>query len=322
MNNNDIILSVAVITYNQEKTISKTLDSILGQEHDYPYEIVVGDDCSVDGTKSIIEDYVSRYPKIIKALYNETNMGLIKNYYNVISNCSGKYIMECAGDDWWLQGKVKTQIDFMESHSDVGMCYCQAKVWNEKYKVYEKKTYGRKSNDFEDVLIANPIPALSVCMRKGLVCQYIEDVNPVDRDWVMEDYPMWLWFFTNSNVEFIDNELVVYRELVESVSHSKNFLKTLRFIRSIYEIKVFFVNEYNIALQSWDKDRALFNIFYLKLFEKYEQEVVNRLNVCYLKLRHKSCREVIIHYISFSKVVFKLYKLLLGIYHGLCIWKK
>lgn len=60
------LLSVAVITYNQEQYIAQTLDSILSQEHEYPYEIVVGEDCSSDGTRKIVEDYASRYPDIIK----------------------------------------------------------------------------------------------------------------------------------------------------------------------------------------------------------------------------------------------------------------
>lgn len=100
------MFSVAIITYNQEKYISQTLDSILNQEHDYSYEIVIGEDCSTDNTKKVIEEYVQKYPQIIKPLYNVKNKGIINNYYNVIEHCSGKYIMECAGDDYWLPGKM------------------------------------------------------------------------------------------------------------------------------------------------------------------------------------------------------------------------
>ena len=127
----DIMFSVAIITYNQEKYISQTLDSILNQQHDYKYEIVIGEDCSTDKTKQIIEEYVAKYPEIIKPLYNNPNKGLINNYFNVINHCQGKYIMECAGDDYWLPGKVKSQIEFMENNLDVGMCYGKVKFWNE-----------------------------------------------------------------------------------------------------------------------------------------------------------------------------------------------
>ena len=129
---NTPLLSIAIITYNQEKYISQTLDSVLQQEHEYSYEIVIGEDCSSDGTRKIIEDYVEKYPDIIKPLYNIPNKGLIANYFNVLNHCSGKYIMECAGDDYWLPGKVQYQIDYMEKHPDIGMCYSKAKIFDEQ----------------------------------------------------------------------------------------------------------------------------------------------------------------------------------------------
>jgi glycosyltransferase involved in cell wall biosynthesis len=115
-------LSVAVITYNQTNYIAQTLDSIIEQRHNYLYEIIVGEDYSTDGTRDILLKYKERYPDIIKLILNESNLGLIKNYFNVISQCSGKYIMQCAGDDYWLPGKVSTQITFMEDNPDVGLC--------------------------------------------------------------------------------------------------------------------------------------------------------------------------------------------------------
>ena len=111
---NGLMFSVAVITYNQEKYIAQTLDSIINQRHNYSYEIVVGDDCSSDGTREIVRQYAEKYPEIVKPIFNEKNLGIIKNYFNVISHCSGKYIMECAGDDFWLPGKVELQIPFYE----------------------------------------------------------------------------------------------------------------------------------------------------------------------------------------------------------------
>ena len=136
---NDLMFSILVITYNQEKYIAKTLDSILSQEHDYKYEIVIGEDCSSDGTRAIIEAYANKYPLIIKPIYNNPNLGLIKNYFNTLAQCTGKYIMECAGDDWWLPGKVSFQIDYMEKHPDVGMCYGRAKRFIESKRKYLRK---------------------------------------------------------------------------------------------------------------------------------------------------------------------------------------
>ncbi|MEE1211697.1 MAG: glycosyltransferase [Treponema sp.] len=108
VNNDELIFSVVVIAYNQEKYIEKTLDSILSQEHSYSYEIIIGDDCSSDKTPQIIEEYRKSYPSIVKPIYNSKNLGAMNNYYNTISKVKGKYIMICGGDDYWLPLKVET----------------------------------------------------------------------------------------------------------------------------------------------------------------------------------------------------------------------
>ena len=125
------LVSIAIITYNQEEYIKFTLDSILQQQHNYSFEIVIGDDCSKDKTREILQSYKDQYPEIIKLIFNENNLGIIKNYFNVLANCSGKYIMECAGDDYWLPGKIQNQISLMETNPNVGICYSNVMTKNE-----------------------------------------------------------------------------------------------------------------------------------------------------------------------------------------------
>ena len=105
------LVSVIVLTYDQEKTISQTLDSILNQNIDFSIEIIVGEDCSTDGTKAICLDYKNKYPDVIQLLLQEQNQGLLKNYKSVIEKCRGKYIAGCAGDDYWHNpDKLKLQV--------------------------------------------------------------------------------------------------------------------------------------------------------------------------------------------------------------------
>ena len=94
------MVSIIVITYNQEKTIARTLNSILHQETQYPFEIIIGDDASTDGTRVICEEYRNKYPNIIKLNEYHPNYGVVKNYAEALKRCTGKYIMVCAGDDW------------------------------------------------------------------------------------------------------------------------------------------------------------------------------------------------------------------------------
>ena len=79
------LISVVVCTYNQEATIARTLDSILMQQCHVPYEIILGEDCSTDGTLAICETYASKHPDKIRLLANKENKGLLDNYFDCIS---------------------------------------------------------------------------------------------------------------------------------------------------------------------------------------------------------------------------------------------
>ena len=246
--NYDLMFSVLVITYNQENFISQTLDSILNQKHGYKYEIVVGDDCSTDGTKRIVEDYAAKYPDVIRPVYNSPNKGLIRNYFETLAFCKGKYIMNCAGDDWWLPGKVEKQIKFMEAHSDVGMCYGKARQFlQEKNKILWKHI-GLKMETFDELIESNGIPALTTCMQKTVFDRYVAEENPVEKPWLMEDYPMWLWFSLQSRICFLNDTFAVYRVLVNSLSYFENIDdRAMKFIKSTYEIKNYFLHKYKVA---------------------------------------------------------------------------
>lgn len=256
----NLMFSVAVITYNQEKYIEQTLDSIINQKHDYSYEIVVGDDCSSDGTREIVRQYAEKYPDIVKPVFNEKNLGIIKNYFNVISHCSGKYIMECAGDDFWLPGKVELQIPFMEKNPDVGMCYGKVQSYKNGKKNSELK--GIKIKTFEQLLMGNVIPATTVCFKNKLIRKYIEDIKPESKNWLMEDYPLWLYMSKERKIKFLSQKLACYRVIENSASHNINIEKQLAFEKSYWEIKNFFSERYlNRMIPAFDEHLVLAYIY-------------------------------------------------------------
>lgn len=241
----DVKLSVAVITYNQEKTISRTLDSILGQEHDYICEVVVGDDCSSDGTRDILRGYAARYPDRVRLLLNEKNLGVGGNYFNVIAHCQGEYIMECAGDDWWLPGKVALQVPYLDARPECGMCYTDAAcVYGSDPESSGRILRGQADNTYPALLISDPVPAVTIAMRSRLVARYLEEIRPEQHDWKMEDYPMWLWFARHSRIDYIPVRTCCYRVLQNTVSHSATYLSQLRFLQSVSDVKLFYCNRY------------------------------------------------------------------------------
>ena len=293
----EIMFSVGVITYNQEMYISETLDSILNQEHDYKYEIVIGEDCSTDKTKQIIEEYVAKYPEIIKPLYNNPNKGLINNYFNVINHCQGKYIMECAGDDYWLPGKVKSQIEFMEKSPEVGMCYTKAKFWNENKQNYEKKLFGSDIESFEKLLTTgNKVPALSVCLRKNLAEQYVNEIKPQEKNWLMEDYPMWLWFSHECKVKFFNEVTAVYRVLENSASHSVDVEKVIKFKISSRDIQQFYCVRYGICTPLLSNDE-------IKISQYFNNALYNNVKIYFKNINELKIKYKFMIFISYIPIV-------------------
>ncbi|MDE7396317.1 MAG: glycosyltransferase [Muribaculum sp.] len=125
-------ISVIVVTYNQEATIGRALDSILAQDFELPYEIVVGDDASTDGTRAILEEYRKNYPDIIRLRLLPVNRGVRENYITCLLDCHGRYIADCAGDDFWTdKTRLRRQYEMMENDPTLSVVHTAWDYYNE-----------------------------------------------------------------------------------------------------------------------------------------------------------------------------------------------
>ncbi|WP_051313143.1 DUF1919 domain-containing protein [Sporocytophaga myxococcoides] len=114
-----IKFSVAMTTYNHEKYLAHTLDTIFAQIHDYSFEIVISDDCSTDKTQEIIKEYHQRYPDNIVPILHKKNIGVSKNCLHNLRSCRGEYIVTLDGDDYFTEpNKLKWQIEFLDNNPD------------------------------------------------------------------------------------------------------------------------------------------------------------------------------------------------------------
>lgn len=122
MKNQDIQVSVCIVTYNQEKYIAECLDSLVNQKTNFNFEIIVGEDCSTDGTRAIVQKYVDQYPELIVPLFHEKNVGPVENLKQVYLKANGKYIAHMDGDDLALPNKLQKQFDVLEENLDCNIC--------------------------------------------------------------------------------------------------------------------------------------------------------------------------------------------------------
>lgn len=120
-------ITVFVITYNQEKIVRRALDSILCQKEYGLHQIIVGDDCSKDGTYDTLLEYQNKYPSLVKPIRNERNLGIYGNLQNLIQyrDKSDLYLL-CSGDDAFCDGYFQSIQEFIEKNDiqlneDVGI---------------------------------------------------------------------------------------------------------------------------------------------------------------------------------------------------------
>lgn len=120
------VVSVIMLTYNHEKFIGKAIDSVLLQKTCFPFEVLIGEDKSSDGTRQIVRDYQRRYPDRIRLCLFKTNFFTLRpkpeSPMRIASR--GKYLAYLEGDDYWTDPqKLQTQVDVLESDTTVAMVH-------------------------------------------------------------------------------------------------------------------------------------------------------------------------------------------------------
>lgn len=271
-NKNDPLVSVCVISYNQEQFIKQAIDGILAQKTDFLFELVISDDASTDGSQKIIKEYELQYPDIIRNISKEKNLGSQSNFYSTMQAAKGKYIALCEGDDYWTDNsKLQKQIDFLEKNPEYGLCYARAKLFHNTKQKFYRAAIGGPVLSFEEIFVkGNRITTLTACFRKELYLKYLKEIKPLDKNWLLGDLPLWLWFYYNTKVYYSPDIVAVYRKLENSASHATDFEKQKSFDRSRFEIRQFYKEHYKLDLPlKWNEDAINFQIaFHLSEREK------------------------------------------------------
>lgn len=215
------LVSVWMITYNHEKFLAEALDSVLMQKTNFPFEIVIGEDCSTDGTRAILKDYESKYPNIIKPIYQEKNVGAMRNAYEfALPQCKGKYIACLEGDDYWTDPlKLQKQIDFLESNSEFSACahevlisspHSDVKVFSE---IHKKSNPGRKT-------IIDALQGI-ICHTSSVVFRnYLIEFPVWHKDIPAADYTMSVLLTQKNDIFVLEDQMSLYRYNPTSITSS------------------------------------------------------------------------------------------------------
>ena len=245
------LVSVVVTTYNHEPYVARALDAILQQRADFGVEIILGEDCSTDGTLAICREYAEKYPKQITLIVSAKNVGWRANYRRCVEAARGRYIAFCDGDDGWCDSsRLAEQVALMEANPQVGLCYARAERRDEKGALVGHFPIGEGHTTLDGLLHDWCIENCATLARRDLVADYYATEKPENRpEWLTEDLPMWLYVAAHSEVAYIDRVVATHYIFADSVSHSTSLAKRLAFCDSSSNIKLWFDECYNSSRQ-------------------------------------------------------------------------
>jgi len=191
-------VSIVCLTYNHRNYIEDALRGFLLQRTDFPFEIVIHDDASTDGTRQIIEQYAHAYPRLIRPILQDTNRHSQGKKIEplVASHCRANILAFCEGDDFWIDdNKLKLQKDVLDTNRNIALVVhpCLTTDGSSRYPLAYCKGQRVDRFDAQDVLnvAAQFAPTSSYALRRTTYDQMPAwyDLTPVG-DFFLEMYSL------------------------------------------------------------------------------------------------------------------------------------
>jgi glycosyltransferase involved in cell wall biosynthesis len=269
------VVSCRVSTYQHAPFIRQCLEGILMQKTNFPIEIVIGEDESLDGTREICIEYAKKHPDIIRLFLHKRENNILVNgepsskfqgTYTMFKLRS-KYQAICEGDDYWTDPyKLQKQVDFLEGNPEYGLVYSDVDRYYQSNKILEKHIFKNilslKENTFEDFLVnAWWLAPCTWMIRRDT----LDQLPRYPSNFRVGDFPMLLSLARFSKIGFISDSTAVYRVLEKSASRNNSnwrFDYSLR--KGIFEIQLYFGERHDVSAFLMDK-----------IYSNYYREKIN-----------------------------------------------
>jgi len=209
-------VSVCIVSYNHVDWIRRCVDSVLSQRVDFSVEILISDDCSLDGTAEIVRDIAHQYPGVVRQVPRETNLGSSKNWWDVHLRARGRFIAHLDGDDFMLPGKLAFQHQLLDSQPAIVMSTHAALtlgadgVLRKRIPPANPPELG-SAHDL--VLLGNYIPHSSIMYRTENGMSTFAELPIIDYEFHMRQAQ-------KGPIHYHPEALIAYREHPEGLSRS------------------------------------------------------------------------------------------------------
>jgi len=251
-------VSILLVTYNHERFIRQAIDGVMMQQACFPFELVIGEDCSTDSTRKICEEYSEKYPESIRLLPLEKNLGLNLNFIRTFKECRGKYIAYLEGDDWWITSdKLKKQVEILEREPDVSLVHTNCRVFDVYRGVYKNRLIQfdgicvrERQIGLENVIAEfegrfRPMKTSTICYRRKLMEEIItaDEFLFANPEFPTQDFQLFQEMSLHGRFAFIDEETTVIG-LHESISASSDEKQRLQFNLGFFRIGIYLIDKY------------------------------------------------------------------------------
>lgn len=306
-------VSCHIITYNQKNFISQCVDGVLMQQTDFPFEIIIGDDNSTDGTREILIEFKKKYPEIITLnLRQERGEGIPgkENFVSTLAMCKGEYISLCDGDDYWTNPfKLQKQVDFLEQNKDYVLCFHQINILNTDGIIVEDFITNVPDNyETQETLakLDNYIHTPSVVFRNVIKEFPFEfQLSPIG------DYFLYMMLTQHGKMKYLEEKMCVYREGVGIWSHKNEYFKYLNtaflhallcsYFKNNNLLMLIFTDRIKFFLKSFENQITTDDLVKLSFTDVLQKEILEILLV-----KNANLKKEVMFYKSTKNLVFEL----------------
>jgi glycosyltransferase involved in cell wall biosynthesis len=224
------------MTYNHAKFIAQAVESVLEQQVNFDYELLISEDCSTDGTRDLVIEFQQKYPQRIRLLLSAQNLHNNEIVRRGLRAAQGQYIALLDGDDYWSSPyKLQKQVNFLDAYPDCAVCFHNALVVHEdgsREPWLWTPAHQKQISRLADIWLGNFIATCSTMFRRGL----FGDVP----DWYISLFPITDWPLHLLNAEhgyigYLNEVMGVYRYhsggLYSPFSQTQKLQETLKFYR-------------------------------------------------------------------------------------------
>lgn len=241
------LVSILCTVYNKEPWLVQTIESFLAQETDFPVEILLIDDASTDGSKSIIEDYQARYPEQIRAFYNVENLGIAKTWVAICQEARGFYIARCDGDDFWLdQHKLQKQVALLKDRPQSRWSNTDFDLYNEKGQLISQAGFENGTiplaDSFEKMLATRGFTMASTWLvERDLMLEVNAELDLTTSD---DTFNLQMDLFQRTELAYLPEATVAFVINQGSDSRPKDFERIAQRFNRLMETQNHYLDKY------------------------------------------------------------------------------